>query len=44
MLCKTCKTPILYDAKRKEWYSPSVIVSMACLKHEPENQDEQQQS
>ncbi len=38
MLCKTCKTPILYDAKRKEWYSPSVIVSMACLKHEPEQE------
>ena len=36
MKCIKCKTTILYDAIRKEWYSPSVIVSMACPKHEPE--------
>ena len=36
MLCKKCKTSILYDVKKKEWYSPSIIVSMACPKHEPE--------
>ena len=28
--CKTDSTTILWDAKRKEWYHPSVIMSMKC--------------